>query len=391
MPTSNFGGFILGTALALIGGALALSWSPDERPDGKPRGAKKKARSRGAKKKSRKPGAKAEAGSGVADTGAAPAATGTGAAPVATGTGNGTGNDTGAGPGIARRIPRPDDAGDELSADVAVPARSTGSTGSTGTGGAAGAASLVAVIALVGLLAGPALTPMSASTPRAQAAPAAPAVPQIPGLPGVEGLPLLPGPGLPEVEGLPSPSELLPAPPSPEDEGAGSSGGIGLGAPPEPQAGELAISDSMEVITADSVRLLGNVRLSQTEVTLTNGEVEQAIRFDADRVELDNLALQAANVEVGLTTAPGSMSTLTGNFHIVVRALTVTPAASVGELIPITIDARWIDDEALKALASNSLGLPDAITDELILNDASLDSYIVRSDQLELPPTARIS
>lgn len=32
LPTSNFGGFILGTMLALVGGALALSWSPDEKP-----------------------------------------------------------------------------------------------------------------------------------------------------------------------------------------------------------------------------------------------------------------------------------------------------------------------------------------------------------------------
>nr|WP_152663196.1 DUF6114 domain-containing protein [Corynebacterium xerosis] len=32
LPTSNFGGFILGTVLALVGGALALSWSPDEKP-----------------------------------------------------------------------------------------------------------------------------------------------------------------------------------------------------------------------------------------------------------------------------------------------------------------------------------------------------------------------
>ena len=32
VPTSNFGGFIVGTVLALLGGALALSWSPEEKP-----------------------------------------------------------------------------------------------------------------------------------------------------------------------------------------------------------------------------------------------------------------------------------------------------------------------------------------------------------------------
>ena len=91
-----------------------------------------------------------------------------------------------------------------------------------------------------------------------------------------------------------------------------------------------------------------------------------------------------------MSTAPGTMSTLTGNFHIIVRSLTVTPAASAGELIPITIDARWIDDAVLESLASHSLGLPDEITDELILRDVSLESFMVRSDRLQLPTSARI-
>ena len=160
--------------------------------------------------------------------------------------------------------------------------------------------------------------------------------------------------------------------------------------PPAPRPGELAVSDTMEIITADSVRLLGNVRLSETAVTIPSGEVVQAIRLDADRVELDNLGLQAEGVDVGLSTAPGTMSTLTGNFHIIVRSLTVTPAASAGELIPITIDARWIDDAVLESLASHSLGLPDQITDELILRDVSLESFMVRSDRLQLPTSARI-
>lgn len=32
LPTSNFGGFLLGTLFALLGGAWALSWSPDAKP-----------------------------------------------------------------------------------------------------------------------------------------------------------------------------------------------------------------------------------------------------------------------------------------------------------------------------------------------------------------------
>ena len=31
LPAANFGGFVLGTMLALIGGAMSLSWDPEER------------------------------------------------------------------------------------------------------------------------------------------------------------------------------------------------------------------------------------------------------------------------------------------------------------------------------------------------------------------------
>ncbi|WP_304348576.1 DUF6114 domain-containing protein, partial [Corynebacterium frankenforstense] len=39
LPASNFGGFILGTLLAIVGGAMALSWSPGERPSKRGAGA----------------------------------------------------------------------------------------------------------------------------------------------------------------------------------------------------------------------------------------------------------------------------------------------------------------------------------------------------------------
>lgn len=319
LPTSNFGGFILGTMLALVGGALALSWSPDEKPVANGPGA---------------PG-----GSEVAEPG------------------SGTGRAEGKGPSAA---------------------------GSS-------AAALIIALAMVGAIAAP---PMFAP-PVASAAPAPwpiPALP-VPWAPQEQAPPAIAPPALsplPDTGTIPSPSELLPGLPGTGTEPDGDAGGFGLGDPPESLPGELNVSDSMEIITADSVRLLGNVRLSETAVTIPSGEVVQAIRLDADRVELDNLGLQAEGVDVGLSTAPGTMSTLTGNFHIIVRSLTVTPAASAGELIPITIDARWIDDAVLESLASHSLGLPDQITDELILRDVSLESFMVRSDRLQLPTSARI-
>ncbi|AWB83888.1 hypothetical protein C3E79_04850 [Corynebacterium liangguodongii] len=37
IPTSNFGGFFVGSLCALIGGALSLAWAPGPRPDGNKR------------------------------------------------------------------------------------------------------------------------------------------------------------------------------------------------------------------------------------------------------------------------------------------------------------------------------------------------------------------
>lgn len=94
---------------------------------------------------------------------------------------------------------------------------------------------------------------------------------------------------------------------------------------------------------------------------------------------------------VGLTTAPGTISTLTGNFHIIVRSLTATPGVESGELFPVTIDARNIDDSLLELLAPQSLGLPDVVTDELVLRNVSLETFVVRADALKLPASASIS
>ena len=48
LPMSNIGGFVLGTLCAVIGGALALSWTNQERA---PKGVKKKGKNKGRKRK----------------------------------------------------------------------------------------------------------------------------------------------------------------------------------------------------------------------------------------------------------------------------------------------------------------------------------------------------
>lgn len=48
LPMSNIGGFVIGTLCAVIGGALALSWTDEEKA---PKGVKKKGKNKGKKRK----------------------------------------------------------------------------------------------------------------------------------------------------------------------------------------------------------------------------------------------------------------------------------------------------------------------------------------------------
>lgn len=46
LPTSNFGGFLLGTGLAIVGGALALAWEPRDRPKSRRKRNRKRAKNK---------------------------------------------------------------------------------------------------------------------------------------------------------------------------------------------------------------------------------------------------------------------------------------------------------------------------------------------------------
>lgn len=298
LPASNFGGFILGTLLAIVGGAMALSWSPGERPS-------------------------------------------------------------------KRRA---------------------------GAGAGAGAAAVAAVTAL-GLVAG-------SPSPAAQAQ-----LPELPEVPAPE-IPAVPGPELPQAPGLPAPPEVpselqelvpeapelpgLPAPdaPAPEIPGLDT-------APPEPIAGMPPLPGTTYTVRSDSTRLLGNVKLSYVTVDTLQGE-RPAIRIDADRVVLDNLnvrfpAQTAGTTAVWQRTGPGQITTLNGDFHIIVASLEVTPQlAGVTSPLPIHIDASWAPEDVARELKKVGAGLPDAVSEQQVMLNNTMETYYITSGDLRGAPGTTI-
>lgn len=295
LPTSNFGGFILGTVLGLIGGALALSWCPD--------------------------------------------------------------NET-----------ETDDHRDQKEPES--PSTPKSQLFFIGI-------ALAACATLFGVI---------APAPHASAAPGIVQVP-IPGFADSNQ-----PPSLHEIQ-LPSGNQIanLPQPLDVPNPLADEADGISLREAPTPRPGELGLSNTLETITADSVRLIGNVQFSLVGVTMPNGDGVQAIRLDANRVELNNLGLNVPGGGAQLATGAGNISILDGNFHIIVRKMTVSPEVAGLKGPSITLDYQSLQDKDVRSVMSEALGLPDWATSQLVLHDAILETYVVRSDVLELPSTAQIS
>lgn len=359
LPMSNLGGFIIGTLLALIGGALALSWTPEdkdrdgdvvydsENPDDVAEQTEFEER------------AEAEQAADESETQVLPTVEET-AEPS------------------TRRKPW-----------------SKLRRGSTTT--------VLALLVTMGTAAGV----VTYDAPNAQAQIPLPQLPQLPGMPGQQ--PAQPGQGgqpsqqdtnkpqAPQVPGLPTLPQL-PPPPSLQDLANSPQIPDDLRfdfSPPSAIPDELPVQDSMFEIKSDSTKLVGHVKFSLIQQPTTRGP-EPALRIDADKAILDNLSVQfpgtPANnyVSRNQRSGPGQISTLTGNFHIIVRKLTVTPQVSGVTTFPITLDASMAPIELQKELSKVGLGQPEALASQLVMLNGVMDTYFVKADQLDLGPGTRI-
>ena len=317
LPTSNFGGFVLGTLLALVGGALALSWTDSSKEE--------LAARREAKKQQKADRAATEAGTTSAASN---------------------------------------------STAVAVVAAVTATGLAAGLTATAGAPPAQAQLELPKFpeLPGVPKNPGAAKTP-AQQRPASPTLPEAPKLPDPPKVP-----GLPKLPEAPKPTEI------PEEYELDLT-------PPAPIEGLRGIPGNTFQITTDSTALLGNMKLSLITLETQQGP-KPALRIDADKAILQNLAMEMPGQSAGpiwQRTGPGKTSELSGNFHIIVSKLTITPEIAGVKTIPITIDASWAPEEIKKEAAKMGLGQPDALSEKLRMLDGTMDAYVVSSDRIDLP------
>lgn len=237
-------------------------------------------------------------------------------------------------------------------------------------GGSSAAKAVVAAASMCGLVAALAVE----STPSAEAQLQLPPPPPLPDLP--------PPPPLPDLPAPPPPPEV------PEDLRMDLT-------PPGAIEGEKPVQQGTYIIKADNTRLLGHVKMSLIQQSTPQGP-KPALRIDADKAVLTNLSVQfptaGAGPEGGIwqRTGPGQTTTLTGNFHIVVSSLEVTPRVAGLPLIPLPIDANMAPKELQEAAKKIGLGTPDALSNHLEMTNGTMHTYFVKADTLKLPAGTNI-
>ncbi|MGV0341507.1 DUF6114 domain-containing protein [Corynebacterium mastitidis] len=323
LPTSNFGGFGLGTFLALIGGALALSWTEEEKEPRERRRRRRRA-----------------AGGGAAAAAVAVAVAVTMVGGAVTQPPEAEANPV--------SLPRLEDVIPFLPKEEERPPEQTA-------------------------------PPAAPESPAPQPGSAVPGLPGIPGLPSLDelrerGEGILNGDFLEEIG-------KTPLPPIP---------GIDLAAP-EPIGWTVPPSGNRYTVMTDKTSLVGNVKFSYVTIDTAQGP-RQGIRIDADHAILDNLSVRfpgdASGVpDVWKRSGPGVITTLNGNFHIIVHALEVTPqVAGLTSPVPLSLSADMPPEELKEALHTLGVGVPDALSGQMVMLNGTMDTYYISSDDLIASP-----
>lgn len=415
LPAANFGGFVLGTLLALIGGALALSWAPDERLSRKERKNLKNSESEEFEE---------DDAEYTEDTAYSEGDTTEYADADATASGDESAD---AKPNTATAHAYKADVNDAAvdrnaeTAEIDVDKNATTPPKNQGGWKHGGATTIIAVLTALAVGAGTHLSNAEAQLPNFQppnlndllpqapnqqnnqkpSGTAAPTTtqnqpaPAIPGLPQIPGMPALPK--LPELPKLPNPQDAAGSglPKEFQNLALPKIGGLDTD-PPAPIPGMALPSGSTYTVKSDKTSLIGNVKLSYITLDTVEGP-KPAIRIDADRVVLDNLRVrfpadQPGEVDIWQRSGPGKISTLNGNFHIIVAALDVTPQlAGVPLPFNVPINAGDIPENVGKELKKIGAGLPDVISDQTVMLNGTMETYYISADDLVGAPGTTIS
>lgn len=348
LPAANFGGFVLGTMLALIGGAMSLSWDPEERLSRKER---KRLRESGYDDKlTDEPADEEQEEFAEADE-------------------DEVASDEEFDDNQTTEVPTVNDQNSEAQAPK----------GSSffKRGGHGGATTIVALLTALAVGTGTHMSSAQAQLPHLQlpgigevlpdqnnqqpnqnqqnqelqqTKKSAPANPSIPGL--------TPLPQLPEAPRLPAPN------PNAEVDLPKEFSGLAL---PE----------------------IGGIDTAQGP--------KPAIRIDSDRVILDNLRVRfpgdhAIGVDIWQRSGPGQISTLNGNFHIIVASLDVTPQlAGVPLPFAVPVSADDVPENTGKELKKIGAGLPDAVSSQTVMLDGTMETYYISADDLVEGPGTTIA
>lgn len=347
LPAANFGGFVLGTMLALIGGAMSLSWDPEERLSRKER---KRLRESGYDDKlTDEPADEEQEEFAEADE-------------------DEVASDEEFDDNQTTEIPTVNDQNSEAQAPK----------GSSffKRGGRGGATTVIAVLTALAVGTGTHMSNAQAQLPNLQLpgiddvlpnqndqqqnpdqlnenpltqnpAPSAPTVPHLPELPKLPEAPRLPAPNPNAEVDLPKEFSGLALP---------EIGGLDSAQGPKP-----------------------------------------AIRIDSDRVILDNLRVRfpgdhAIGVDIWQRSGPGQISTLNGNFHIIVASLDVTPQlAGVPLPFAVPVSADDVPENTGKELKKIGAGLPDAVSSQTVMLDGTMETYYISADDLVEGPGTTIA
>ncbi|WKD57778.1 hypothetical protein CAPI_06170 [Corynebacterium capitovis DSM 44611] len=216
-------------------------------------------------------------------------------------------------------------------------------------------------------------------------------LPQVPGAPTLPNLPTQPSSQTPPgFEGIALPP-LLAAKPLALPEIAGLDF-----APPGPIPGMGTPFGGTYTVQTDSTALKGNVKLSYITLDTAQGP-KPAIRIDADQVILDNLRVRFPSSVAGIPdqwqrSGPGKITTLTGNFHIIVASMSVTPQiAGVTLPIPISVSADMAGDDIGRALKQIGAGMPDVLSDQMVMLNGTMEAYYISANELKASPGTTIS
>lgn len=184
---------------------------------------------------------------------------------------------------------------------------------------------------------------------------------------------------VPGFEGIPMPPQLASTPLAlPEIPGLDFE-------PPAPVEGMGLPSGTTYTVQSDSTALTGNVKLSYVTIDTAQGP-RAAIRIDADKVVLDNLRVRFPSSFEGTPdqwqrSGPGVTTTLTGNFHIFVQSMKVTPQiAGIALPVPIDLNAEMVGEELAQKLKQVGAGTPDALSENLVMLDGTMETYYISSD-----------